>query len=400
MWSFVFVALIVSLAMTKKSLRPDFQGATMTVLRIALSFLMMTGFLATLQLDWGSLSRQLFNIAKASSGGMPPFTDCAGISFETEIVVSLLLPLVGPAVAAAQLAAWFLYQRARQRQTALIMGESKKHFFINACVAMSYLLWPLVVMQCLRVLNCSVAVGDRRYVASSLGTQCGVGAHAQLRVAAVAELVTVLPALPAFLLYRLRKFDVSEGSWNGKHLFFLYGGFRAGYEYWEAVVLARKFAVLAIGVFLADNAFGLQVTAVMWVMAASTTVHLLCQPYQHATEQWLETLSLGGMTAALMIGQLILQAESERGLGETGLAVCQGCVATILLSTTFCFFAFFVSEIRKGRRAKREAKEAVAEAELQGVAGEIVMKDNPMRHDSNADTPPTSNPLQSMQRVQ
>ena len=40
----------MALAMTKKSLRPDFRGATVTVLRIALSFLMMTGFLATLQL--------------------------------------------------------------------------------------------------------------------------------------------------------------------------------------------------------------------------------------------------------------------------------------------------------------------------------------------------------------
>ena len=41
------------------------------------------------------------------------------------------------------------------------------------------------------------------------------------------------------------------------YMFFLFGSFREGYEYWEAVVLKRKFAIMAAGVLLADNAFGL-----------------------------------------------------------------------------------------------------------------------------------------------
>ena len=68
------------------------------------------------------------------------------------------------------------------------------------------------------------------------------------------------------------------------------------------MVLARKFLVLAIGVFLANNTFGLQVTACMWVVTAATVLQLLCKPYQHRTEERLETLSLGGMTVAMMIG--------------------------------------------------------------------------------------------------
>ena len=71
-WVFALGALGVSLAMTWKSLHPDFEGATVTVIRIAISFLFMTGFMSQLQLDWGSVLRQLFNFAMASSGGMPP----------------------------------------------------------------------------------------------------------------------------------------------------------------------------------------------------------------------------------------------------------------------------------------------------------------------------------------
>ena len=51
------------------------------------------GFLAALRLDWGSVLRSLFNIAKASSGGLPPLMSCAGVGFEVEMTFSLLLPL-------------------------------------------------------------------------------------------------------------------------------------------------------------------------------------------------------------------------------------------------------------------------------------------------------------------
>ena len=67
---------------------------------------------------------------------------------------------------------------------------------------------------------------------------------------------------------------------NRKHLYFLYGGFRHGYEYWEGVVclqlLVRVFCthnlthsffagfanfLCLVSVFLADNVFGLQLAA-------------------------------------------------------------------------------------------------------------------------------------------
>ena len=338
----------------------------------------MTGFMSQLQLDWGSVLRQLFNLAKASSGGLPPFIDCAGVSFEAEMAATQMLPLVVPTLPLLMLGAWAALQRARKRPTAQIWGVDKKHFYINACVAISYLLWPAFVVQNLRILNCSIEVGEKRFVASALQVQCDEGAHPKLKAVAIVELALLVPALPALLLYRLRKLDVSEGSWNRKHLFFLFGGFRPGFEYWEAVVLGRKFLVLAIGVFLADNTFGLQVTACMWVVAAATVLQLLCKPYQHRTEERLETLSLGGTTVAMMIGQVILQADGADGLAPAVLAACQGCVVAILLFTTCCFVVFFVREVMVARRAKKvkKAKEVIEAAVPVTAAGFQVT--NPM----------------------
>ena len=240
----------------------------------------------------------------------------------------------------------------------------------------------MLVQQCLRVLDCSVAVGQTRFVASALDMQCDVGPHIKLKFAAIFELAVVVPALPGLLMYRLRQCDpraLGPGSWNHKHLFFLFGGFKPGYEYWEAVVLARKFAVLFIGVFFADNAFGLQVAAAMWVMTASTMLQLLCKPYQHATEQRLETLSLGGMTVAMMIGQLILQADGTSGLGTMGLAVCQGCVIAILMFTMCCFLAFFAHEVYAAHHDKKRQAEAGA-----AKPPPVEMHTNPMQvHGAN-----------------
>ena len=58
--------------------------------------------------------------------------------------------------------------------------SDKRHFFANACIAVAYLLWPALVVQALRILDCSVEVGGIKYVASSVGVKCNEGAHNNL----------------------------------------------------------------------------------------------------------------------------------------------------------------------------------------------------------------------------
>ena len=129
------------------------------MLRIWLNFLMMTGFLSELRLDWGSVVRSIFNVAKASSGGLPPFVECAGVSFTAEMTFSLLLPVVVPCVPGLMMAAWALGKivRGDTIREAKIMGVDKWRFFINACIAVANLLWPALVTQTLRVLDCAVS---------------------------------------------------------------------------------------------------------------------------------------------------------------------------------------------------------------------------------------------------
>ena len=322
----------------------------------------------------------MFKVAKASSGGLPPLIRCAGVTFAVEMTFSLMLPLAVPCVPALILVCWAIQRGVRGRPvaTAPIWGVDKLHFFANSSVAVAYLLWPALVVQVLRILDCSVDIAGTKYVASDVSVKCYHGVHARLHAAAIAELVLVVPALPALLIYRLRCHRLGPGSMNRKHLYFLYGGFRHGYEYWEGVVclpllvrvfcthhlthpfalqvLLRKFLVLAVSVFLADNAFGLQVAAAMWVMCAATVLQLLCKPYQNETEQQLEKLSLGSITIACMIGQVIHLGRGEEGLGRSGLILCRTMVGLVIAGTSSCFVAFFVHEVRHAIRRKQDSR--------------------------------------------
>jgi hypothetical protein len=345
---FVLVAIVLTFLMTKKSLQDhlDVDTATVSVLRIGLNFLMMTGFLSQLRLDWGSVLRSIFNVAKAGSAGLPPLMECTGMGFSTEITLSLLLPLIVPLVPALMLLAWAVIGALRGMDVAQgrILGASKQRFMVNGSIAAAYLLWPALVVQVLRVLDCSVEVVSKRYVASDVTVQCFSGAHARLHMIAIVELVIVVPLLPACLWYRLRHFELGPGTPNREHLYFLYGGFRPGYEFWEAVVLVRKLLVLVVGVFLSTNTFGVQIAMVMWIMCGATMLQLVCQPYQNSTEQRLELMSLGVITFVCMLGQLILQA-GEAGLGSSGLRACHGIATAVIAGALIAFFVFFTREL-------------------------------------------------------
>ena len=146
-------------------------------------------------------------------------------------------------------------------------------------------------------------------------------------------------------------------------------------------MLARKLLVLAVSVFLADHEHGLQVPLVMWIMAAATGLQSLCRPYQNATEQKLEMLSLSSTTVACMVGQLLLQGQGEEGLGVAGAAVCRAVVGVIIVGTSACFVAFFAREVRGAVRRNQAAASDARNNRKEGVAGStpsIAMTENPM----------------------
>ena len=90
----------------------------------------------------------------------------------------------GP-VAVARAAAGRAARGLKARDAEILGTKSKAHFLANASIAIAYLLWPALVVQVLRTLDCSVNVAGTKYVASAVSVVCHKGAHARLHAVAI-----------------------------------------------------------------------------------------------------------------------------------------------------------------------------------------------------------------------
>ena len=88
-------------------------------------------------------------------------------------------------------------------------------------------------------------------------------------------------------------------------------------------------------------------------------------------------MSLGIITVACMMGQLILQAGGEQGLGTTGVSIVRAMIGAIIMATLARFVAYFVSELCGAARPKKDATGG-AGAQLQECSDTFGMA-NPMQ---------------------
>ena len=58
-----------------------------------------------------------------------------------------------------------------------------------------------------------------------------------------------------------------------------------------------------------------------------------------------------------MLGQVIFQADGEKGLGTTGLAFCRATVGLIIGATLLLFVDYFVKELANARGRKQQTME-------------------------------------------
>ena len=84
---------------------------------------------------------------------------------------------------------------------------------------------------------------------------------------------------------------------------FLFEGYRAKMFFWEFVVLLRKVLFLAVALFWAD-AF-LQSIVALFVIIASTVLHLICWPYEQEYLNVVELLTLLSLFSLVSLSLLL-----------------------------------------------------------------------------------------------
>ena len=349
----VVAAVGALLFVTKSSLNPDFETATMTILRIFVTYVCMSGMLNNFDLDWGSTLRALFGMQRAVGGGAPPLLGCIGFSFVTQTAMLLALPLVLPLVPFLLLSGWYLLKLCRGQRHQTIFGVDKEHFYANSLLNLSYLAWPAVVGAALSVFDCGIAVGGERYLSSDSSVACDSDAgFGSLRIAAAIACATVIPAFPIGVLRLLRAHadELQTNDYFRSRYFFLYGGFKPEFYWWDVLVMARKFALIAVSAWLGDDTHGYQVWAGLIVLQVSFVLQLHFSPYYNTREDRLETLSLGATTVSLVLGQGLLLG----GMSAAQQAVVRTAIGAINV-VVICVFIWHLYRELKASAAKSDA---------------------------------------------
>jgi hypothetical protein len=264
------------------------KASTLAIARIFINFLSMTSMLASFKLDWGSSLRWLFGIQKVLSGAMPPLMDCAGLDFVAQSSLALSLPLCIISAPLILIALWHVPHLHVQKKLMLggawvvpgltLWGVSPWQVLPNAVLTLSFLLWPSFVASLLKMTDCSVVAGGVSYVVSDLTMSCDSGAHKALAGIATFYLWTLVPAFPLGILWLLQhnQGKLDDESFSQRFSFLYVGYTRHHYEgprfavslcgrscswqprsqlfvWWEVVVMARKFLLVAVTVWFGRN---------------------------------------------------------------------------------------------------------------------------------------------------
>jgi hypothetical protein len=198
-------------------------------IRIFVNYLLMSGILGSFELDWGASLKTLFSIQQTASGGVPPIFGCMGFSMPNQILGSYGIVLAILIFPLTCLAGWKLFVYLQlitpEDETKMtIWGASPSQFYVTGVFVLTWLIWPLLVTQALKPLDCSTEVDGVRYLSSDLSVKCEGEEYDRLFAFAITMLATVIPGFPlaiTWVLYRSRN-DLDDAKFQS-WWFYLYG---------------------------------------------------------------------------------------------------------------------------------------------------------------------------------
>eukprot|EP00936_MAST-01D_sp_MAST-1D-sp1_P002057 g2057.t1 len=348
------VVILASLFVVRQSLKPDFETATLTIIRIFANYIQLSGILLNFNLDWGSSLMWIFGIERVVGGGVPPLLDCAGITFVDQSSMILALPLLIPFIVALLLGLMGCPSFLRHKRNVTVMGVAPEHFFRNGMLALSYFAWPTVVGAIFRSFDCSITVHEANgstvsFVASDASTSCDSEEYNTLFLFAVLSfmLVVAFPIGVALFLRRHKEIMFTDDAFKSRYLF-LYGGFKPEYFWWEVVVSARKMMLVATAVWLGKDTRGYQVWAGLCIVSFSFVLQLFHSPYHNKREDRLESLTLGVITVSLLLGVALLLGKDDKA-SLTELSVVRATVGSLNIGV-LCVFMWQLSDEIKSRQ--------------------------------------------------
>eukprot|EP00753_Platysulcus_tardus_P017046 PLAT6226.1.p1 GENE.PLAT6226.1~~PLAT6226.1.p1 ORF type:complete len:931 (-),score=483.24 PLAT6226.1:141-2882(-) len=299
------VGLTVAFAVVLIKRSQTGRNLTSLVGRILINFLQVNTLLGEFRIRGPQLFRDLVSFSAAADGLSLDFGPLAcelgagySASFTFYSITPPLLLLLVAVVLCAKYGNWL-------RRTDI------KQLYQSSIIILLFLVHTKLTRELFKAFDC-VDVAGTSYLRSDMSVQCYTGAHATaLPVAAVLCVLYAvgIPCAGLFVLYRFRA-QLRDDS-VVKRFGFMYGGYVLSdwRRYWEAIVMLRKVAIVAIAVFI-PTPF-LQLFAATVVMMLSLLLHTLVHPYEEELLNKLDTLSIMTTLLTQMVSLLYWRLQED-----------------------------------------------------------------------------------------
>lgn len=253
----MIVGLSILVYMTIKSSRDESDVTSDALKKLLVNFLHITSLAAGLPLEWPLTVEQMFEWfnTMASAGTNLLIPDCELSEWKTAEVFygkQIFFVFFTPLVVLLCITVWaFIYVCSPKNK---IKKKDAKSFSVLSSVLMVFLAYPMLARSVFSMLNCPRigGRGDDRisYLAADLQEPCLVGRHKYyLLCVTLPQMLVYILGLPiaAVLFFRRHRNQINTNATFRIRYGVIYFGYRRDRAWWEAVVAARKIAVILIG---------------------------------------------------------------------------------------------------------------------------------------------------------
>jgi hypothetical protein len=311
-------------------------------IRIVSSYMQIAGLLLTFQLTLPESVQVLISIESGASslGERLLMFECLtdnrndyDLFVLREITMVWLIPFVSVVCCVLF---WFV----------LFRRKWSKDGFVSSLMVLFYTLFPSVVTKIALTLSCR-EFGDRSLLSEALSVQCWSNKHLEI-IAGVGLpgfflYVVIIPTGLARLLilrrrqetlyYHQKHFDPTHTLRYG----FVFAGYREGYEWWESMIMLRKFLFVVLSIFLRLHGTTSQVIATSMVLSASLSLQLQYQPFADDDHNRLESIGLHACLLQLLVA-LLCNSIGREVDSDTLDAMSTAVVIVVMFGSSFGFF--------------------------------------------------------------
>jgi len=313
------------------------------VIKIFMNYAQIFTLASSFEINWPEMVLILFDRTKEFSSPKISFysSDCTiGWDYYNKLLIYIVLPILYVILVFSILYIYTFYFYDKKRNKKIKdedfnddekfykKNPNPKIFFqswlCTATLIGLFLAWPTIIKQSLSIIPCK-KFGTQYYLLEDLSIECYTTKHFTYSVLCYISLVVYGIIVPfiAYNLIREKRFSLYD--FESKYempapLSFLFLGYREEVWYYEFIVMAKKYSLILITVFLKEYSRYQMICASLFIQAAFF-IHVFLRPYDSISNYGvlcnkLESISLLALVVTLNSGLFFGTINDQYQLGS------------------------------------------------------------------------------------